>query len=234
MRCLLWRFCALVAAGVFSAAGPSHVSAQETRDVNGRIIGSAQWHEIHVGSSDFDVLEPVENFLIRKKNLPDRTQELWFHRENDPNAPLFQAQYERLHSSSFSRQNFDRDFESVFNGLFRKVDVTLDDALSVEDLGRDFRIAWAAGTAESFCVVGFKMFGPTFSGNPEATGNKSFLIFVCQQNGQDKAFLKNALLSFLAMMRADGRSIVPVSANSKPFSYYEAKLFDAEPTQPLE
>ena len=225
----------LVRIGLFSlalgfiCAGFSPGSdAQESRDLNGRIIGGAEWHEISLDSSDFLGSNGTEKFWIRKKKLPDRVQELWFHRSNDPNVPLFQMRYERLHTTYFSSQNFDRSFETLFNGLFRKANVTFDDALSVEKVGRDFKIAWAVGFENSLCLAGLKMFGHTTSDNPEAAGDKSILVLVCRKGEHDRAFLKNTVLSFMSMLKSDGRPVVRRTKDLQAFNVYEANIFGGE------
>lgn len=226
-KCLIGLTVGLFALG-FSPAS----EAQESKDVSGRIIGTADWHDIHSKASEFFASDGIENFRIRQKKLPDRTQEAWVHRMNEQSGSLLRMRYERLHSQSFTSQSFDRNFEQVFNSFTRRANVTFEDALWVEKAGRNFKVAWVPILGNRLCIVGLKAFGISFSDNPEAAGDKSIVLLACHQGEQDKDLLKSTILSFLETLLLDGLPVEDQSDGAHPFSFYEAKLFGTTPPTP--
>jgi hypothetical protein len=103
----------VIAVGLFLVGLPHGTQGQESRDVNGRILGSAEWREINAPESDFFDSGHIDDFQIRRRKLPDRSQEAWVHRKNKTSGAMLTMAYERLYGSSFSSQAFDRNFEQI-------------------------------------------------------------------------------------------------------------------------
>ena len=220
---IILRSCAIACAILLSA---SAAAAQENRTVDGKELGTSNWHAITLGDSEFQGSRDAGDFLIQRNELPDRIQESWRHPDNAQHGPLVTMFYERLVDNFFAAELFEADFRRVFNSAFASRGVDLDDArvVNLEDRAKAAFISYAA----THCVFVMRVFGPIVGRSGVSNGDRNARLFVCQRGEADENFLGELAISMLSTLTQDGQEIGIPGRSAPPLPELMERLFTRE------
>lgn len=202
-------------------------TAQQSRSVDGQIIGTATWQTISVSESAFRG-EALDTFAVAQKKLPDRIQESWRDQRNLNNGPLITMFYERLHTQYFSEDSLDRDFRTILSNQFKTRGVSVDD-IEIVRVARAFKGADVAYGATR-CFVAIRLMGDSSFEAPGFTGNENLRVFVCQKNSAERQNLKATALALVSELERDGKRLRTPGRSPGSYQALSGKLF-AEASQ---
>jgi len=197
--------------------------AQESRTVNGVVLGDSAWQPIDINESDFRG-SAFSNFKISRKKLPDRVQEGWRDPRNQSDGPQVTMFYERLYTSYFTDTVFDRDFKTILGNSFTSRGASLDN-LEFERIGRAFKAVYVT-YGDTVCFASLRIIGRSSNDIIGFSGDGNLRVHVCGQSGIERRVLRTTALAFISELERDGRRLRTPNEPTPPYKIASAELFE--------